>query len=77
MYVLIIGVFMLKYTPTMKKPSSKARSDAHPPGNGKNAFPAEFTTQAKESTRFHAAENTLLHNFHQATCPIKHMVCLL
>ena len=39
-----------------------------------NAFPACFTTQAKENTRLNAAENTLLHYFHQATCPIKHMV---
>ena len=39
-----------------------------------NAFPAGFTTQAKENTRFDAAENILLHNIHQATCLIKHMV---
>ena len=42
----------------------------------KNAFPAVLTTQAKENTKFYAAENTLLHNCHQATCPIKHLVCL-
>ena len=36
----------------------------------KNAFPAGFTIQAKANTRFYAAENTLLHHFHQATCPI-------
>ena len=56
--------------------SPKSWSDGHPPGNGQNAFPTGFTTQAKENTRFYAAENTLLHNFHQATCPIKHMICL-
>ena len=72
-YLLIIGFFMLKYTPTMNKPSSKARSDAHPPDNGKNAFLAGFTTQVIENTRSYAAEITLLHNFHQATCPIKHI----
>ena len=65
---------MLEYTPTRNKPSPKARSDAHPPGNGKNALPAGFTTKAKENTRFLAEKNTLLHNFHQATCRIKHMV---
>ena len=65
---------MLKYTTTKNKPSPKAPSDAHPPGSGKNAFSAGFTIQAKENTRFCAAENTLLHNFHQATCPIRHMV---
>ena len=73
---LINGVFMLKYTPTRKKPSPKVRSDAHPPGSGKNAFPAGFTIQAKDNTRFYAVEHTLLHNFHQARCPVKHMVCL-
>ena len=76
-YLLINGVFMLKYTPTKDKPSPKARSDAHPHSSAKNAFPAGFTTQAKENTRFYAAENTLLYNFHQATCPIKHMVCFI
>ena len=30
----------------------------------------------KENTKFYAAENTLLHNFHQATCPINHIICL-
>ena len=72
-YLFIHDVFILKYTPTRNQPSPKARSDAHPPGSGTNTFPAGFTTQAKENTRFYAAENTLLHNFHQATCPIKHM----
>ena len=66
---------MLKYITTRKKPSPKARSDAHQPGSGKT-FPAGFTTQAKENTRFYAAENTLLHNFHQATGPINHIICL-
>ena len=75
-YLLINGVLMLKYTPIRNKPSPKARSDAHPPSSGKNAFSAGFTIQANENTRFNAAENTLLYNFHQATCPIKHMVCL-
>ena len=32
-----------------------------------NAFPACFTTQAKENKRFYAAENTLLHYFHHKT----------
>ena len=67
---------MLKYISTRKKPSPKARLDAHPPGSGKNAFPAGFTIQAKENTRFYAAEYTISHNFHQATCAEKHMVCL-
>ena len=39
-----------------------------------NAFAACFATQAKENTRFNTFK--LLHYFHQATCPIKHMVCL-
>ena len=72
-YLLISGVFMLKYIPTRNKPSPKARSDAHPPGSGKNALPAGFTVQAKENTRFYAAEHTLFHNVHQATCPV---ICL-
>ena len=66
---------ILKYTRTRNKPSPKAQSDAYPPGSGKNAFPAGFTIQAKENMRFYAAEHTLLHNFHQAGCPVKHMVC--
>ena len=68
--------FLFLSTRTKNKPSPKARTDAHPPGSGKNAFSAGFTTQTKDNTRFYAAENTLLHNFHQTTCPIKHMICL-
>ena len=44
--------FMLKYITTRKKPSPKARSDAHPPGSGKMHFPLDSPHRQKKIRDF-------------------------
>ena len=64
-YLLINGVFIWNAHQSYKEQAEREGSVGGASAwQWKNAFPAGFTTEAEQNTRFYAAENTFLHNIH-------------